>query len=430
MSDWFGPPTPDQPARQSDSDADQPESDQGGFDHDAAAQDDEELLALGEEPARGPPASEEVLRGILARFNELDRDNADDVVEFTPSAPTATSNLAASPRSAASPSVVPPRTPSTQQQAPIDVDADPEAAQDTSPPPAKKSRSRNFGWPQNSTWIEHVVKSDDGPDKYSPAATHVPVTQRFARCLCTMEDGRPCKSVISLRNARNIVNHLATHKITESSTPRDPNKKVVDIRKAWKLFCPDISHAEDWMLLIARLGIPIRIVQDPTFRRLTDTAINRNTFEAELKVIGDKLMASALLHFKTPTLAMDIGTHKHRYLAFTLIQDGASLYYTMVPQQQVPGATFTKENVYNAVLNVIEELQTHRVVVRGVVADNASNLQAVWTTPQPLPPLRRQAVPPGLHPWAPPGHLPGGVEPGECAHAKLLGRRRLQCRGV
>jgi hypothetical protein len=159
-------------------------------------------------------------------------------------------------------------------------------------------------------------------------------------------------------------------------TVTTPVPGQASIQEALAATCPQLSKDEQVHLLLALQGLPHRLLGDTLFRKVTSTQLNRNTHIAALQDIVRQLRPPAMRHFKSATLALDIGTVHRRYLAFVIVTNGRALFWRMIEDVAV-GGSFTANVVKDATLAVITELAQLKVKVVACVADNAANLQAI-----------------------------------------------------
>ena len=169
----------------------------------------------------------------------------------------------------------------------------------------------------------------------APGQTVVPteLTKRFYKCLFVHSDGSECGEVYSGRYSTSLALHLKKHNI-DKDTPL-PDGQAGRLVQQSLAACvqrsmPTLELNEKVLMMVARLGIACKILMDEDFRDVTGTSMNRNDFITDLCAVIDKLEPHALRKFVKATLALDIGTHKRRYLAFTIVRKGHALYYKMV----------------------------------------------------------------------------------------------------
>ena len=147
-----------------------------------------------------------------------------------------------------------------------------------------------------------------------------------------------CNKKFSLRYLHVFSHHLNTHGVTKDNYPkRNARNNQPTIRECMAKIAPMLNHAEKVTTLIAMEGLAARLLNNPLFREITNTEMNRNTFLGSLLQLKQKLFTAAVKFFPRATLALDIGTHKRRYVAFVLVARGRALFHSMTDVADVGG---------------------------------------------------------------------------------------------
>lgn len=201
------------------------------------------------------------------------------------------------------------------------------------------------------------------------------------QCRYVAESGLRCSAQRNRRFANLRADHLLRQHNVNEKTVLPTAAGLRSIREAFASMCPVLSSAEELHCLLARHGLPNRLVNDPLFRKLTNTSISRNNVPSAMASLSEKLLSAALKHMRSSTLAIDIGTVHSRYLAFVVISRGRALFFKMVDDkdERVNGH-FTTAAMRTVVKDVIAELKARGVEVNAIVADNASNMQGLGNT--------------------------------------------------
>ena len=186
-----------------------------------------------------------------------------------------------------------------------------------------------------------------------------------------------CNKQMSCRFLHVLVNHLNTHGINSTNyAKRLGEANQPTIRESMAKAAPMLNHEELVLTMMATEGIAGRLLDSPLYRQVTNSAMNRRAFHEMLAQLRAKLYSAAVKSFPRATLALDIGTHKRRYVAFVLVARGRALFHSMTDVEAV-GGSFTSSALRAVVDATLQALRADGVTVTGIVADNASNVQGI-----------------------------------------------------
>jgi len=156
---------------------------------------------------------------------------------------------------------------------------------------------------------------------------------------------------------------------TESPSPRQSTLTEHGIVSASPLLCS----------VLARFGIAFRIVDDDDFCALLNfTPPGRNFMPLAMSDEAERCLRDIIVpHFNTPTMALDVGTVRKRYLTMCLVEGGNTAIVDSVCDSAFPDKKMSIPNVRAAVSQTLRKLNTLGVFPIAVVADNAANMQGI-----------------------------------------------------
>lgn len=189
-------------------------------------------------------------------------------------------------------------------------------------------------------------------------------------------DGERCKETRKLRNVDVLVSHLEKHGVNKDTPRPESGQRPL----AHLIGLPPLETSAEWVVLLAQYGVAAQIFDNPLFRKLTGVEMNRKKVPEVLSSNSTKFCKAAMKLFTAhrATLAIDIGTRHRRYLALVVVANGKAFFIDLKSDEDMPDGRFTAANVRSVVDETIRKLaEEHNVRIGMIVADNASNMQAI-----------------------------------------------------
>jgi hypothetical protein len=127
-------------------------------------------------------------------------------------------------------------------------------------------------------------------------------------------------------------------------------------------------------LLFARNGIPIDSLEDELFLSLlTFTPPRANEMPAVFNKMVAELMHEVADVFATPTVCVDVGTIRERYLLIAIVERGHVVITHAKPASAMPDKRMAVADVRDSVMTEIERLRKHGIFPISVVSTSALN---------------------------------------------------------